>query len=59
MRTHPRRGGRVGSLWRAELARGLEAQTAGDVDGARTAMTRAATLAPDEAEPRFALGRGR
>ena len=57
MRTHPRRGGRVGSLWRAELARGLAAQTAGDVDGARAAMTRAASMAPDEAEPPFALGR--
>ncbi len=57
MRTHPRRGGRVGSLWRAELARGLTAQMAGDDDAARTAMTRAATLAPDAAEPPFALGR--
>jgi tetratricopeptide (TPR) repeat protein len=57
MRTHPRRGPRVGSLWRAELARGLELQAAGDDEAARTALARAMTMAPGEAEPPFALGR--
>ena len=57
MRTHPRRGRCVGSLWRAELARGLQLQAAGDDEAARTALARAVTMAPDEAEPSLALGR--
>jgi Flp pilus assembly protein TadD len=57
MLSHPRRGPRVGRLWRAELARGLTLQAAGDDEAARTALLRAATLAPDEAAPPLALGR--
>ncbi len=44
-------------LWRAELARGRELALAGDADGADEAFARAHALAPDEAEPAFALAR--
>lgn len=57
MRSQPRSGPGVRSLWRAELKRGLELAEAGDTDGARAAFARAHALAPDEAEPAFALGR--
>jgi tetratricopeptide (TPR) repeat protein len=43
--------------WRREMQRGLRRLAAGDREGARAAFAKAHALAPDEAEPAFALGR--
>jgi Flp pilus assembly protein TadD len=43
--------------WRRELQRGLHRLAVGDREGARAAFAKAHALAPDEAEPAFALGR--
>lgn len=57
MRSRPRSGDAVRSLWRAELARGHDLDCAGDGEGARAAFARAHAMAPDEAEPAWALAR--
>ncbi|MDB4971084.1 MAG: Tetratricopeptide 2 repeat protein [Myxococcales bacterium] len=57
MRSRPRSGDLVRSLWRAELSRGRDLALAGDAEGARAAYARAQAMAPTEAEPAFALGR--
>src|SRR5437667_2046578 len=57
MRSRPRSGDAVRSLWRAELSRGRDLDLAGDADGARAAYARAQAMAPTEAEPAWALGR--
>lgn len=57
MRSRPRKGDAVRSLWRAELARGRELERGGDGEGARAAFARAHAMAPDEAEPAWALAR--
>jgi protein O-GlcNAc transferase len=57
MRSRPRSGDTVRSLWRAELARGRDLDLAGDADGARAAYARAQAMAPNEAEPAWALAR--
>ena len=47
----------LGSLWRAEVARGLALDERGDGDAARAAFARAHALAPDEAQPAYLLAR--
>jgi Flp pilus assembly protein TadD len=57
MRSRPRKGDAVRSLWRAELARGRELDRVGNDEGARAAFARAHAMAPTEPEPAWALAR--